>query len=119
LIIFCFGCSDSPCCEPVAKKAQSKSLEDAQGTSPYAADWPCCGGARPSLLSALPQSTWPRLPDGRGPLVLRRRPCSRHWIKSKNPAAPAVTREAEEDWGKREMAALRPSAGQRSASIQR
>jgi bifunctional non-homologous end joining protein LigD len=24
---------------------------------------------------------------------------SRHWIKSKNPAAPAVTREAEEDWG--------------------
>jgi ATP-dependent DNA ligase len=26
---------------------------------------------------------------------------SRHWIKSKNPAAPAVKREAEEDWGKR------------------
>jgi bifunctional non-homologous end joining protein LigD len=25
---------------------------------------------------------------------------SRHWIKSKNPAAPAVKREAEEDWGK-------------------
>jgi ATP-dependent DNA ligase len=24
---------------------------------------------------------------------------SRHWIKSKNPAAPAVKREAEEDWG--------------------
>jgi hypothetical protein len=24
---------------------------------------------------------------------------SRHWIKSKNPNAPAVTREAEEDWG--------------------
>jgi ATP-dependent DNA ligase len=24
-----------------------------------------------------------------------------HWIKSKNPAAPAVKREAEEDWGKR------------------
>ena len=23
---------------------------------------------------------------------------SRHWIKSKNPAAPAVKREAEEDW---------------------
>jgi len=22
---------------------------------------------------------------------------SRHWVKSKNPAAPAVTREAEED----------------------
>jgi bifunctional non-homologous end joining protein LigD len=26
---------------------------------------------------------------------------SRHWIKSKNPAAPAVKREAEEDWGSR------------------
>jgi bifunctional non-homologous end joining protein LigD len=24
---------------------------------------------------------------------------SRHWIKSKNPNAPAVTREAEEEWG--------------------
>jgi bifunctional non-homologous end joining protein LigD len=24
---------------------------------------------------------------------------SRHWVKSKNPAAPAVKREAEEDWG--------------------
>jgi bifunctional non-homologous end joining protein LigD len=24
---------------------------------------------------------------------------SRHWIKSKNPAVPAVKREAEEDWG--------------------
>jgi len=25
---------------------------------------------------------------------------SRHWVKSKNPAAPAVKREAEEEWGK-------------------
>jgi bifunctional non-homologous end joining protein LigD len=25
---------------------------------------------------------------------------SRHWIKSKNPGAPAVKREAEEDWGR-------------------
>jgi hypothetical protein len=25
---------------------------------------------------------------------------SRHWVKCKNPAAPAVKREAEEDWGK-------------------
>jgi hypothetical protein len=24
----------------------------------------------------------------------------RHWVKSKNPAAPAAKREAEEDWGK-------------------
>jgi hypothetical protein len=24
---------------------------------------------------------------------------SRHWVKSKNPAAPAVKREAEEEWG--------------------
>jgi ATP-dependent DNA ligase len=26
---------------------------------------------------------------------------SRHWVKSKNPAAPAVKREAEEEWGER------------------
>jgi bifunctional non-homologous end joining protein LigD len=25
---------------------------------------------------------------------------SRHWVKSKNPNAPAVKREAEEDWGR-------------------
>jgi bifunctional non-homologous end joining protein LigD len=25
---------------------------------------------------------------------------SHHWIKSKNPEAPAVKREAEEDWGR-------------------
>ena len=25
---------------------------------------------------------------------------SRDWIKSKNPAAPSVKREAEEDWGR-------------------
>jgi hypothetical protein len=24
---------------------------------------------------------------------------SPHWLKMKNPAAPAVKREAEEDWG--------------------
>jgi len=27
-----------------------------------------------------------------------------HWLKIKNPAAPAVTREAEEDWGRRPVA---------------
>jgi ATP-dependent DNA ligase len=26
---------------------------------------------------------------------------SQHWVKSKNPKHPAVSREAEEDWGKR------------------
>jgi hypothetical protein len=26
---------------------------------------------------------------------------SPHWLKIKNPAAPAVKREAEEDWGGR------------------
>jgi hypothetical protein len=26
---------------------------------------------------------------------------ARRWIKGKNPAAPAVKREAEEDWGRR------------------
>jgi ATP-dependent DNA ligase len=25
---------------------------------------------------------------------------SKHWLKIKNPAAPAVKREAEEDWGR-------------------
>jgi bifunctional non-homologous end joining protein LigD len=25
---------------------------------------------------------------------------SKHWVKVKNPAAPAVLREAEEDWGR-------------------
>jgi hypothetical protein len=25
---------------------------------------------------------------------------TRRWVKSKNPAAPAVTREAEEDWAR-------------------
>jgi len=28
---------------------------------------------------------------------------SKGWLKMKNPDAPAVTREAEEDWGQREM----------------
>jgi len=28
---------------------------------------------------------------------------SPHWIKSKNPNAPAVKREAEEDWGNTRM----------------
>jgi hypothetical protein len=32
---------------------------------------------------------------------------SRDWIKTKNPAAPAVRREAEEDWGARERAVTR------------
>jgi hypothetical protein len=31
---------------------------------------------------------------------------SRHWVKSKNPQHPAVKREAEEDWGKAEVAAV-------------
>jgi ATP dependent DNA ligase domain len=33
---------------------------------------------------------------------------SRHWVKSKNPAAPAVKREAEEDWGERTTAMTEP-----------
>src|SRR5215831_2042852 len=36
------------------------------------------------------EAPWPPYRSGR----------SRHSIKSKNPAAPAVKREAEEDWGK-------------------
>jgi bifunctional non-homologous end joining protein LigD len=32
---------------------------------------------------------------------------SPHWIKSKNPTAPAVKREAEEDWGRFKRSAAR------------
>jgi hypothetical protein len=35
-----------------------------------------------------------------GPLVFAHAGRSPHWIKSKNPTAPAVKREAEEDWGR-------------------
>jgi hypothetical protein len=28
----------------------------------------------------------------------------RHWVKIKNPAAPAVNREREEDWGSKRWA---------------
>jgi bifunctional non-homologous end joining protein LigD len=32
---------------------------------------------------------------------------SQHWLKIKNPAAPAVKREAEEDWGKKRWSRAR------------
>jgi ATP-dependent DNA ligase len=32
---------------------------------------------------------------------------SRHWVKSKNPAAPAVKREAEEECGKKRSSTTR------------
>jgi bifunctional non-homologous end joining protein LigD len=35
---------------------------------------------------------------------------SPHWIKSKNPNAPAVKREAEEDWGRWSLARARHSS---------
>jgi hypothetical protein len=35
---------------------------------------------------------------------------SPHWIKSKNPRAPAVKREADEDWGQWSLAKARPSS---------
>jgi hypothetical protein len=96
---FVLGGSHSPAANPVAKKAQSKSLEGAQGTLPF-----CCRlaslrrGAALAPLRSTPKYLAP--PSRRaGPLCFapRRRPCSRHWIKSKNSAAPAVKREAEED----------------------
>jgi hypothetical protein len=45
------------------------------------------------------------MPIGRGLRLLllilgKERPCSRHRDKSKNPSAPAVKREAEEDWSR-------------------
>jgi hypothetical protein len=36
---------------------------------------------------------------------------SRHWVKSKNPAAPAVKREAEEDWGRGALAVTDSARG--------
>jgi hypothetical protein len=36
------------------------------------------------------QEAWLALPSGR----------SAHWVKLKNPKAAAMTREAEEDWGR-------------------
>src|SRR5262245_21621686 len=51
--------------------------------------------------------TLPRLRTGRrhrvetARLTPYRSGRSRHWVESKNPAAPAVKREAEEDWGQR------------------
>ena len=33
---------------------------------------------------------------------------SKGWLKMKNPDAPAVTREAEEDWGQRELTLTGP-----------
>jgi ATP-dependent DNA ligase len=37
---------------------------------------------------------------------------SRHWVKSKNPATPAVKREAEEDWALSLGSFLRPKSKQ-------
>jgi hypothetical protein len=83
---------------PLPKRHSRNLLRAPTEPSPYAADWPRCGGARPSLLSALPQSTWPRLPDGRGSLCFAPQAVLTALDKSKNSAAPAVKREAEEDW---------------------
>jgi hypothetical protein len=33
---------------------------------------------------------------------------SKHWIKVKNPAAPAVKRESEEDWSRQRLAVAVP-----------
>jgi hypothetical protein len=38
--------------------------------------------------------------DGAGQGSAYRSGRSAHWVKVKNPKAPAVTREAEEDWGR-------------------
>ena len=59
------------------------------------------GGASFELLQQ-PGSTG--ITARRKPFPASRRICrgrTRHWLKFKNPAAPAVKREAEEDWGKR------------------
>jgi hypothetical protein len=60
---------------------------------------PAGGGDRASLPNTFEKaSCW-----GEGPREKRERKesgRSRHWIKSKNPNAPAVKREAEEDWGR-------------------
>jgi hypothetical protein len=50
---------------------------------------------RPPVAAA----TW-LYPPGAAPRSTTRAPGLRDWLKFKNPAAPAVKREFEEDWGK-------------------
>src|SRR5262245_65535270 len=52
-----------------------------------------------------------RVEAARLALPLRRSP---DWLKMKNPAAPAVRREADEDWGRRGWRKRRPAAPTRS-----
>ena len=49
---------------------------------------PCFDRLRYRRAEHCLKAAWLALPSGR----------SRHWVKSKNPAAPAVKREQEEDW---------------------
>jgi len=56
------------------------------------------------LFEPVARTTQYRHPDKSGTHVLlkgrKHSGGSRHWVKAKYPAAPAVKREAEEDWGK-------------------
>jgi len=72
------------CCAPAGRGCGSSSTSITAVTSSTAA--PASSAARGSCRSVWARRT---LAAARG-----------HWLKFKNPAAPAVQREAEEDWGK-------------------
>jgi hypothetical protein len=65
---------------------------------------PGCGGADPftprrvRIYRATPTDSQAGWSKRLGSLYVSGR--TRHWLKLKNPAAPAVKREAEEDWGR-------------------
>jgi hypothetical protein len=49
----------------------------------------------------MPLQAWLRGHYFKAPWLADRSGRPPHWVKVKNPKAPAVTREAEEDWGRK------------------
>ena len=68
-------------CSQQRKRANNKPPRPAAGSARNTEGWPV--GGPPPVQKIMDASS---LPD---------------WLKVKNPQAPAVRREAEEDWGKR------------------
>jgi hypothetical protein len=84
-------------------RKQHKIAQEHMHTRPLTiAAWPPCGiqkvdcGKNSGLRASLSKRLALLYVSGR----------SRHWLKSKNPAAPAVKREEEEDWGKGALAVI-------------
>jgi ATP-dependent DNA ligase len=69
----------------IAKSAAAKRLLDKKNGPAVVAH-----ACKPGPEGTMPKWKDSRYSSGRSP----------HWIKSKNPNAPAVKREAEEDWGR-------------------